>query len=358
MAYFVADEKLQGYYVSGGVTINIVKYHFECDDAASLPAQTAFISSKSVKISMASTAHTLAGNKMYEMNSAGTWVDVTDNAGEYTLPPATENSLGGIMVGEGLSVTASGLLSGDFSALWDAIYQTEKHLSGIPPLSFMASGNGIESFLIYGNGQQTGTPTPEAPIMPTFCGKLDGADWTIPITCAGQTTPVYLGQTQTVRKIRKLVLTGNETYAKDNTGEYLYYGYAAHLFHTNCLCTHLESTTDYPKFRKGCSTYNNAAIVYFNFGADVMNAQSSGNTVAGLKEYIAAQYAAGTPVTVWYVLANEQTGIVNEPLCKIGDYADELHSTDAGVSIPTARGQNTLAVGTDLQPSEMKITYF
>lgn len=111
MSYFVADEKLQGYYVSGGVTINIVKYHFECDDAASLPAQPAFISSKKVKISMASTAHTLAGNKMYEMNSAGTWVDITDNAGAYTLPPATANSLGGIMVGSGLAIDGAGVLS-------------------------------------------------------------------------------------------------------------------------------------------------------------------------------------------------------------------------------------------------------
>ena len=111
MAYFVADEKLQGYYVSGGVTINIVKYHFECDDDASLPAQTAFISSKKVKISMASTAHTISDNKTYEMNSAGTWTDITPNSGAYTLPPATANSLGGIMVGTGLSIDSAGVLS-------------------------------------------------------------------------------------------------------------------------------------------------------------------------------------------------------------------------------------------------------
>lgn len=74
MAYFVADEKLQGYYVSGGVTINIVKYHFECDDAASLPAQTAFILSKKIKISMASTAHTIDTDALYKMDSSGAWL--------------------------------------------------------------------------------------------------------------------------------------------------------------------------------------------------------------------------------------------------------------------------------------------
>jgi hypothetical protein len=80
-------------------------------------------------------------------------------------------------------------------------------------------------------------------------------------------------------------------------------------------------------------------------------------TLADWKSYLAAQYAAGTPVTVWYVVATPETAIVNEPLAKIGDYADELSSTDAGVTIPTAKGQNTLTVDTDLQPSEMTITY-
>ena len=42
---------------------------------------------------------------------------------------------------------------------------------------------------------------------------------------------------------------------------------------------------------------------------------------------------------------------------KIGDYADELSSTNAGVTIPTVEEQNTLTVDTDLQPSEMTITY-
>ena len=80
-------------------------------------------------------------------------------------------------------------------------------------------------------------------------------------------------------------------------------------------------------------------------------------TVDGFKAWLAAQYAAETPVTVWYILAEPETGIVNEPLCKIGDYADELSSTDAGATIPTVKGQNTLTVGTELQPSEMTIVY-
>ena len=74
------------------------------------------------------------------------------------------------------------------------------------------------------------------------------------------------------------------------------------------------------------------------------------------KSYLADQYAAGTPVTIWYVPQEPETAIVNEPLCKIGDYADELHSTDAAVTIQTVSGSNTLTIGTDLQPSSVSIT--
>ena len=81
------------------------------------------------------------------------------------------------------------------------------------------------------------------------------------------------------------------------------------------------------------------------------------NAPRDFKQFLAAQYSAGTPVTVWYVLATPTTSIVNEPLAKIGSYADVLNSADAAVTIPTARGSNTLTVDTELQPSSMTITY-
>ena len=77
--------------------------------------------------------------------------------------------------------------------------------------------------------------------------------------------------------------------------------------------------------------------------------------VTDFVQYLRDEYSAGTPVTIWYVLNTETTGIVNEPLCKIGDYADTL-AIGSGI-IPTTRGENTLTVETDLQPSEITITY-
>lgn len=224
-------------------------------------------------------------------------------------------------------------------------------LTGVPPLSFKANGKPLISWSMLGNGSQIGTPTPDAPIMPDFCGTLSGSDWTIPITCAGQTTPVYLGQTQTVRKIRKLVLTGEENWIKDSD--------------TGISARYYISISDIESSTTNLLSTNFSQSVYYEIGTmrgyrktiifSVDKTQYP--TIADFTAWLATQYAASTPVVVWYVLDNEQTGIVNEPLAKIGDYADELHSADAAATIPTDKGANTLTVDTPIQPSEMTITY-
>ena len=237
---------------------------------------------------------------------------------------------------------------------------TVQTLTGIPPISFKSDGTPPISWSMKGNGSQTGTPSPQSIIMPTFCGKLVGSDWTIPITCGGQTVPVYLGLTQTVRRVKKLVLDGMEDWAyvaQSVPGSAYVRVWIANLntyIGDTIICTHCEyanittSTTDF-----GCdiqnSTGNNSDYLAFRL-RNLQNTES-------FKQFLADQYAAGTPVTIWYVLATEQTAIVNEPLCKIGDYADELSSENAAVTIPTVKGQNTLTVDTPIQPSEMTITY-
>lgn len=230
---------------------------------------------------------------------------------------------------------------------------TIKTLTGIPPLSFTGNGKPLISWSMLGNTQQTGTPSPDNIIMPDFCGKLVGTDWTIPLTCAGQTTPVYLGQTQTVRRVKKLVLTGEETFSAPY-GNSIFYatssgiGIADHIAY-EILCTHFaRSETNFAMRMADKKILLSSAALYTRMDA--------ATTVSDFKSYLAQQYANGTPVTVWYVLATPETAIVNEPLAKIGDYADELHSSDAAVTIPTANGDNTLTVDTDLQPSSMTIT--
>ena len=67
-----------------------------------------------------------------------------------------------------------------------------------------------------GNMEQSGTPTPDNLIQPQECGDLEtsgtkAGQYKIPISSASTTTPVYLGEVESTRKIKKLVLTGEET---------------------------------------------------------------------------------------------------------------------------------------------------
>lgn len=183
--------------------------------------------------------------------------------------------------------------------------------------------------------------------------KYEPYGYKLPLTCGSQTMPVYLGQVQTVRRIKKLVLTGLETVYENQSGDNKYFSTANSDSKItgveNCVCSHFVATTVYT------ATTNTGFLVSSN---DIRFRPADVSTMSAdhFKTFLQQQYQNGTPVTVWYVLAEPKTAIVNEPLCKIGNYVDELHSEDAGVIIPTTRGQNVLTVGTDLQPSSVSIT--
>lgn len=176
--------------------------------------------------------------------------------------------------------------------------------------------------------------------------------WAEKITCAGQTVPVYLGQVQTVRKVKKLVFDGTENYTTGSAIGQIRTPITRAVNSLGC-CTHYILKASYGGAFPYIRITNN--VLWFELSPT--GYETKEEALADFKSFLQQQYAAGTPVTVWYVLAEPETGIINEPLAKIGDYADELHSTDAAVTIPTAKGQNTLTVGTDLQPSEMMIVY-
>jgi hypothetical protein len=220
-------------------------------------------------------------------------------------------------------------------------------ITGVPPITFTGNGKPLVSWSMLGNGSQTGTPTHDAPIMPEFVGKQVGADWTIQISCGGQTTPVYLGQTQTVRRVRKLVLTGEEAnwYYYENATSTVKFFYLVIIRTVGVNLNNLLNTHGFNMIE--AAQQNGTIIIRVYAVSEGMG------TVEEWKSYLSAQYAAGTPVTVWYVLAEPETAIVNEPLAKIGDYADELNSA---IPVPTVKGQNTLTVDTDLQPSSLTIT--
>ena len=180
----------------------------------------------------------------------------------------------------------------------------------------------------------------------------------ISISSAGQTTPVYLGEVQTTRKIKKLVLTGQESWESSSISEQRQVCYLIKddiKLGVTGKSTHInwKSAYDADEYNRIVAARSgNHTLLYLSLEITYV-----GSTLATFKQYLQQQYAAGTPVTVWYVLATPTTGIVNEPLMKISTYADTLSYAQAGVQIPTNNGTTVIDVDSTLKPSEVYIKY-
>jgi hypothetical protein len=222
-----------------------------------------------------------------------------------------------------------------------------------------SDGTAITSYTISGNTVQNGTGTPDSPVMPEGCGDLEATgehagQYKIPISSGVVTTNIYLGSTQTVRQIKKLVLTGNENWrdAAASTGYRFSIGVNDSVQSDTTVgiksyCSHFQIVGTGGTYLK-TNSYAISADLAFICRID------SSYTLETFKQWLAAQYANGTPVTVWYVLATPETAAVNEPLMKIGDYADTLSNATA---IPTTEGANSITVDTTVQPSEFTATW-
>ena len=178
----------------------------------------------------------------------------------------------------------------------------------------------------------------------------------IPISTTQGSAVNYLGSVQSTRKIKKIVFVGSEDEnwsAQSAGGGAMRFRYTisnsvqADTAHPTSICTHL------PLGAEG-GTWNTDDIYTIASNYLWVRLDSSFTTVASLKSWLEQQYANGTPFTVWYVLATPETGMVNEPLIKIGDYSDSISNA---ATIPTTDGANTISVDTTVQPSEFTATW-
>jgi hypothetical protein len=132
-----------------------------------------------------------------------------------------------------------------------------------------------------------------------------------------KTTPIYLSEVPTIRRI-KCVDLGTLTYTKTGSGNFsAALGDGKVVDNSQiapAICSHFKvvsannySSTPYSL----CASINLQSFVSIN--------------KAGYEEMTVAEFkSAMSGVLLWYALANPETGIVNEPLSKIGNYADEL----------------------------------
>lgn len=230
--------------------------------------------------------------------------------------------------------------------------------TGSVPVSIKTDGSPLLDYLITGNTVQNGTPTPSSPVAVVGVGELDSGQYKIPISSAGQTTPVYLGEVQTTRKIRKRTFDGTEYWTinmsySNNCYFALSESFVPAIRTENEICSHLPY-----KLISATTTDVGFSIIAYGSQIRMRLENASSMTLESFKQWLSDQYSAGTPVTVWYVLATEETAVVNEPLMRIGDYADTLSYRQSGINIPTADGLNVFDVSTTIKPSEVYLKYF
>lgn len=264
---------------------------------------------------------------------------------------------------QSIYVTGGAEVSEVYGGLNDTepIFYKTQTISGTAPISFKALGTPLTGWRIAGQMTQTGTPTESDPIYPEECGDLVtsgeyAGKYAIPITCGGETKTVYLDEPlrkignyqdtvdadgTVTRCVVKKVLDGSENWNTVSPGSNTYFrntvGAYGDIVSLICLCSHFENaaittTTTYV----GISAFNSAGSNVAAIGIRPTNVQSM--SAQQFKTFLAAKFSAGTPVTVWYVRTTPTTAAISAP------------------EVPTVAGENTLSIGTTLQPSQVSIT--
>ena len=176
-----------------------------------------------------------------------------------------------------------------------------------------------------------------------------------PISCAGQTTPIYLPEPlrkigdyadsvssdgTVTRRVKKYEFTGEENIIADRSYSRFRFrlidSFSLGIRKTPIICSHYQSIAD---GRPIADVPDNSIYSDSDSQSGYWYIKTTDYSAADdFKAFLATQYANGTPVTVWYVLANPVTETVTAP------------------TITTAKGANTLTVDTTLQPSGVSIT--
>lgn len=195
-----------------------------------------------------------------------------------------------------------------------------------------------------GNTVQSVTPSPSAPVPVVGVGYLDGTAYKIPVEIGLSTQSIDLSEVPTIRNIVKIVLTGDEAWRATPQATPIYYILAGDLIPTikpssALICTHfLNSSSD-------------GMMNGINWVLQVIN--SGYLTLAEWKNFLQAEYANNTPVTVYCILDESVTDTINEPLQKIGDYADSI----SNITLTTTAGATSFGVDTAVKPSEITLTF-
>ncbi len=173
----------------------------------------------------------------------------------------------------------------------------------------------LPSLKFYGGCYQSGTPTPDAPVdiycnTGTYVLDSDGRYITLPnLRGVGEYKDEWDYVTSKgIRRIGIMVLKGTEAWQKYNYSSEGYLSYRMQIKSFNnlggemlCMCTHYKPITGY-----GTLYFGRAEGVYVGGVTDNLSWLVVGTThptVGDFKAFLAEQYANGTPVTIYYAMA-------------------------------------------------------
>ena len=261
-------------------------------------------------------------------------------------------------VEQGVTYTASDLFTGGFFAAKPEIGSTSydgRRIVYAPP-TFTAPITGYVIYLV-DSGSTVHMLNLGSTALP-----YEPYGYKIPVTVSDGTnsiiTPVYIGSEPlhkigdyadyvdfqrgvVVRRIKKLVLTGDENFIRVTNGTFYEPNIVNDYMHVNiniCVSTHYISQ----KNASGTSQVNNNNVAFHTetMYNRVYIKDTRFETSNDFTSFLSAQYEAGTPVTIWYVLAEPE----EEPLENLSP-------------IQTIKGTNILTADTTVQPSEIYIKY-
>ena len=241
-----------------------------------------------------------------------------------------------------LSGNVSSGASSSTNGVWNGQNRTKAAVDGYVTVAYRA----ISSYTPVSSQTMLNTGSTPLPYEPS--------GYKIPILSNGVSYPIYLSEpirkistyvdtapsTGTAnRLIGKYVLTGQESFLADSERNN-----TIRIFTATQVISYTEDIAISSHFIKKTSTEitqgSDIGFALYNgkqIGFRVSTSLAS--TPEAFQAWLATQYAAGTPVTVWYVLATAQTESFTAP------------------SIPTTGTAESFDVDTTLKPSEVSLTW-
>jgi hypothetical protein len=174
---------------------------------------------------------------------------------------------------------------------------------GTLPATFNANGSMLADYRVYGTNGGVGEEVDITGLSEPLCG------------IGAYTDSLDLSTGALARRIKKLVIKGDEAWTI-RTGQpsnvYFIEFRSTDFIRNIALCTHYINQ-DSDSFNQIEDKHCLVILSSDGIRSFIGVRDSSFNSPAAFRSYLAAQYAAGTPVIFWYALKNEETATIPIP---------------------------------------------